>query len=297
MATEANTAAATPKIKTVGDDMPSRRIFANIEEAGNYLATQYEAIPELADGTVPMVAPGYTVDEDGNGSFDSAVYTGPVMVAVLRNARKVKAIVVAPIPSIDDLLANEASRAWTEKVLHKELNHVAVRHLRDAEDVVSMADQVPTTLEGYITSGRDGTGGIMETYDELYKLIIQTLGKRLPVWEKARFTKGELKKALESKGYASEYYPAVEDYKGQSLFVTALELGTNAAKRKGLDPSIFDRWASTRDQKAFNPADTEDEDDNLLDSDSLLSAMMDEEAAAPAPAETTEEPATEAATA
>lgn len=286
MSTNPNEAAATPtaaKVKTVADDMPARRIFNNIEEAGTYLAAQYAAIPELADGTVPLVAPGYTVDENGEGTFDSAVYTGPVMVAVLRNQRKVKAVVVAPIPSISDLLANEAGKAFVDKVLFKELNHVAVRHLRDAEDVVSMADQIPTTLEGYITSGRDGTGGIMETYDELYKLIITTLGKRLPVWEKARFTKGELKKALESKGYASEYYPAVEDYKGESIFEVALALGASAAKRKGLDPAIFDRWAATRDQKAFNPADTTDEDEDLLDSDSLLSAMMDEEAA-PAPA-------------
>jgi hypothetical protein len=160
-----------------------------------------------------------------------------------------------------------------EKILHKELNHVAVRHLRDAEDVSTVVDQIPTTLDGYITSGREGGGGIMEAYDELYKQINATLAAKLPVWSKARFTKGELKKALESKGYAAEYYPAVEDYKGASLFETALQLGVAAAKRKGLDPTIFERWADTRNTKTFTPGD--EEDDDSLDLDSLTDALID----------------------
>jgi hypothetical protein len=57
----------------------------------------------------------------------------------------------------------------------------------------------------------------METFDLLYKGIDAALSQKLPVWSKARFIKSELKKALESKGYASEFYPALEDYKGQSF--------------------------------------------------------------------------------
>jgi hypothetical protein len=129
------------------------------------------------------------------------------------------------------------------KILHKELNHVAVRHLRDAEDPLSFVDQMPTTVDGYISSER-GTGGIMETFDQLYKGIDAALAGKFPNWAKRRFIKGELKKALESKGYALEYYPDCEDYKGQSLFEAALAIGTNAAKRKGLDPTIFERWAA-----------------------------------------------------
>ncbi len=280
------TATKTPAPKTVGDDMPSRRIFPNISEAVAYLGAQ-SALSDF-DST-PIAAPGM----DAEGQFDSTIYGADqqVMVSVLKNARKVKAIVVAPIPSTTQLLESEAGRIWVDKILQKELNHVAVRHLRDAENVETVIDQIPTTLDGYITSGRDGGGGIMEAYDELYKLINATLGAKLPVWSKARFTKGELRKSLESKGYAAEYSPALEDYKGQSLFVTALNLGINAAKRKGLDPTIFERWAATRDAKAFDPAATEEDDLDLNDFDSLTESLLETEAAgkaeaaAPAPAE------------
>ena len=300
MSTNANEAtaaatAATPKAdkaKTVADgDMAARRIFASIDEATQYLSAAADTFTDF--GEIPIAAPGM----DSEGNFDAEMYADKdVMVSVLRAGRKVKAIVVAPIPKVQQLLDSDEGRKWVDKILHKELNHVAVRHLRDAEDVSTVVDQMPTTLDGYITSGREGGGGIMEAYDELYKQINATLAAKLPVWSKARFTKGELKKALESKGYASEYYPAVEDYKGASLFETALQLGVAAAKRKGLDPTIFERWAETRDAKAFNPA--EDDEDESLDLDSLTDALLDNEkdegeaAAAPAPAESA--PATEA---
>jgi hypothetical protein len=299
MATNANETAATEskaaKPKTIADgDMTARRIFPNIDEATQYLTASAETFADFAD--VPIAAPAM----DAEGNFDADVYNDStdVMVSVLRSGRKVKAIVVAPIPKVGALLDSEEGRKWVEKILHKELNHVAVRHLRDAEDVTTVVDQIPTTLDGYITSGREGGGGIMEAYDELYKQINATLAAKLPVWAKARFTKGELKKALESKGYASEYYPAVEDYKGASLFETALQLGIAAAKRKGLDPTIFERWTDTRDAKAFTPG--EDEDDDSLDLDSLTDALIDsdkpEAEAAPAPAADSEaaEPEAEA---
>lgn len=275
---------ADSKAKTVaGGDMTARRIFGNIDEATQYLTASAEAFADFGD--IPIAAPGM----DSEGNFDPAIYTDQTdtMVSVLRSGSKVKAIVVAPIPKVGALLDSEEGRKWVDKILHKELNHVAVRHLREAEDVSTVVDQMPTTLDGYITSGREGGGGIMEAYDELYKQINATLATKLPVWSKARFTKGELKKALESKGYASEYYPAVEDYKGASLFETALALGVAAAKRKGLDPTIFERWADTRNNKTFTPG--EDEDEDSLDLDSLTDALIDNEkgeateAAAPAP--------------
>ncbi len=290
----ANESTKAPAVKTVGDDMPSRRIFPNITEATAYLTAQ----ASLSDfETTPIAAPGM----DAEGDFDSTIYTDSqtVMVSVLKNARKVKAIVVAPIPSTEQLLQSEAGRLWIDKILQKELNHVAVRHLRDAENVETVIDQIPVTLDGYITSGRDGGGGIMEAYDELYKLINATLGAKLPVWSKARLTKSELRKSLESRGYALEYGAALEDYKGDSLFVVALNLGINAAKRKGLDPTIFERWAATRDAKAFDPGATEEDEFDLNDFDSLTESLLETEAAAkaeanPAPA-AAPAPATEAA--
>lgn len=268
-----------PEPKTVADDMDSRRIFANIEEATAYLT---KMATELSDFESTAIA---AAGMDAEGNFDPAVYTDQmdVMVSVLGSRKGgVKAIVVAPIPKIQSILESPEALAWATKILHKELNHVAVRALRDAADVATVVDQIPTTLGGYISSQREASG-IIETYNELYKGINATMSAKIPVWSKARLTKGELKRALESKAYAEEYYPALEN-RGEgkdSLFVLALQLGISGAKTKGLDPAIFQRWIDTRNQKALTAADDEGDD---FDLGSLTESMLKADAPAEQPA-------------
>lgn len=280
MATDAATASgkateskADAKAKTVADDMPSRRVFASVESALPYLGKLSE---ELSDfGSIPLAFAG----GDAEGNFDPAIYTPNmrVMVAKLSKAKEgAKAVVIAPVPTLESLLATDAGKAWAINILDKEFNHVAVRALREAEDISTVVDQMPTTLEAYISSAREGGAGIMESFNELYKALNATLAAKVPVWAKARFTKQELKKSFESKGYADEYYPSVEN-RGEgkdSLFVTALQLAVKTATSKGLDPTIFQRWLETRNGKTL--AAVADEDD--FDVDSLTESMLAEEA-------------------
>lgn len=293
MATEANNVltdaakAEAAKAATVAESMDQRRTFATVDDAAAYLNNCAEKFTDF--DSVPLVARG--MGEDGN--FDPAIYTGDmrVLVAVLKNRTKddkgnalpstVKAIVVAPIPTLDALLASDAGKIWLESVTDKELNHIAVRALRAADDVTTVADQVPQTLESYITSQRE-SGGIMETFDNLYKSIIAALAAKSPAWAKARLIKTELKKAMESAAYASEYYPALEDRGDKpSLFVMALQFGQRVAKETGADPAIFDKWLANRDAKTLKQ--TGDEEDFDLDD---ITLPTDAEAT-PAPTEET----------
>lgn len=261
-------AAKQPAVLTVADDMDSRRIFDTIDETVAYLTRCSETLSDF--DKIPIAAAG--MDSDGN--FDSAIYTPDmqVMVSTLRQAKEgVKAIVVAPIPSMKTILASPEALAWAEKILQKELNHVAVRQLRTAADVSVVTDQIPTTLGAYISTQREASG-IIESYNELYKQLNSTMGGKIPVWAKARLTKGELKRALESKAYAEEYYPALENRaEGKdSLFVVALNLGASAAKVKGLNAEIFTRWLDTRNNKALTASDDEDN----FDMESLTESML-----------------------
>lgn len=268
-------AAKVPAPKTVADDMESRRIFANADDAVAYLTkcaadfTDFESTPFASAG----------VDSEGN--FDPEVYTDQMDVMVATLSKKgggIKAIVVAPVPKLDALLAADGGRTWAEKILQKEFNHVAVRVLREAADVSTVVDQMPTTIGGYTSSQRESSG-IAATYDELYKGLNATMAGRVPVWAKARLTKGELKRALESKAYAEEYYPALEN-RGEgkdSLFVMVLNLGASIAKAKGLDPAIFARWSDTRNAKTL--AATEEDGDDF-DLASLTESMLKADAPA-----------------
>jgi hypothetical protein len=278
----ATKAAPAEKAKTVADDMDSRRIFDTIESAVEYLnacATNFSDFSET-----PLAFPG----SDAEGEFDPEVYTDStqVMVGTLRKAKEgVKCIYIAPVPTLAALLADAAGTDWVQRIIHKELSHVAVRALREAEDISTVVDQMPTTRDAFISSAREGGGGIMEAFNDLYKQISATMGSRVAVWAKFKLTKQELKRAFESKGYAEEFYPALQN-RGEgkpSLFVVALELAKLAAGKKGLDATIFQRWLDTRDSKAFNAAEGEDD----FDLEGMTESLMSDDA----PAAETAEPA------
>ena len=280
-------AGSTPpaKEKTVAKDMDSRRIFPNAEKAAEYLNACAESFADFA--TIPLAFPGSTED----GDFDPEVYTETteVMVGTLRRVTKpnepggVKCIYIAPVPTLDSLLADGPGTEWVQRIIHKELSHVAVRALREAENIAEVVDQMPTTRDAYTSSARDGGGGIMEAFNELYKMISQTMSTKFSVWAKFKLTKQELKRAFESTGYAEEFYPALQNRGDkQSLFVIALELAKLGAAKKGLDSTIFQRWLDTRDAKAFNAAESEDD----FDLDSMTESMLTEDEPKPAPVQT-----------
>lgn len=305
--TPATTPAATPaapaKPKTVAENFPSRRLFANAEEAAAFLNASREGLADFDGQSFAMAG----FDDEGN--FRSDVYGDGmrVMVAKLMNRgdkdasgnrapSTVKAIVIAPVPTLDSLLADDAGKAWVQKIIDKELNHVAVRDLRDADKIEDVVDKIPLTREAYISSQRD-TGGIMDTFNELYRSINATLSGKVKSWDKARLIKSEMKKAMESAAYAAEYYPTLED-RGEgkdSLFVTAIKIGQSAAKRAGLAPDIFDRWLATRDAAKFTPDADEDEDEELdvdaLAADMKLDAPAESNGEQPAPAQDAQAPA------
>lgn len=280
--TQTNEAAATQaKVKTVANNMDARRVFTDHQDAANYLTNLASTLSDFT--TTTAVIHGVSMDEEGAFQFDPEIYSDgmAVMVSTLKEklvgSSAVKAIIVTPIPTLDSLMSDETGRAFLQKVAEKELGHLAVRVLRDVADVTTVADQMPLTRAAYLTSGREGGAGIMETYNELFKAINATMAAKVPVWAKARLTKGELKKALESKGYANEFYPQLEN-RGEgkdSLLVMALNMGITAAKSKGFDPTIFQRWLDTRSTKTIEVSDEDD-----FDLDSLNEAMLAEPDAA-----------------
>lgn len=279
-----STAQATPEAsaksepKTVANDMVQRRVFTSTADAGAYLVSLSTQLTDFDKW--PTVAHGVGVDDSGNPTFDPAIYPEGYNVAVFKLTGKektdIKAIVVTPFPSLELLLSSDAGKSFVSKIIDKELNLVAVRPLRDAEDVTTQADQMPRTVDAFLSGGRE-SAGIMGTFDDLQAGLNKKMADNSKVWAKARLTKPELKKALESAAYASEYYPTLEN-RGEgkdSLFVVLLGAGINVAKSKGLDPAIFQRWLDSRSAKKL----TVEEDDDF-DADSLAEAML-----APEPAD------------
>lgn len=254
------------KTKSV-KEAASRHVVESVDAAKAYIGNMAETYDDFAQ--TPLVGAG--IDDEGN--FDSDVYPEGMRISISRlmSGGEVKALVVFPAPSVDQIGEESGGSEWLQKIIDKELNHVAVRALRDADDVQLAKSEIPTTIGAFITTGRGAGSGLLAAYNELYKSLIDALGAKVPAFAKARFTKGEFRKCLESTAYAAEYFPALEDYNGNSLFEVALNLGKVAASRQGLDPAIFDRWLETRDQKAF---EAEDVDVDSFDLDSIAGDML-----------------------
>lgn len=292
-------AAKESKVLTVLEDMDSRRLFDTTEEAEAYIA---KCQSDFADfGGYPVAAVGIT--EEG---FDQDIYNESmrVCVAVLTkrgegpNSTIVHCIVIYPSPRLSAILGVEDAESltnvpgidWLTGILEKELNHVAVRQLRKAEDAQGIADAVesmPTTIADYITSGREAGSGIVETYNTLWQLIKKAIGARAKPFALANLSKKEMRKAMESASYASATYPVLEnrvDKKGEpaSLFVKAAQLGQLLAKESSLDPTIFDRMIANRDETIIDVADDEDDFDLEAMAASLTKAEEPAESEQPA---------------
>lgn len=290
-----NSPATDSKQLNVKDDMDSRRIFDNTSDAESYIEWCQANFSDF--GGYPVAAVGLTEE----GSFDPEVYNDSmrVCVAVLtkrgdgKDSTMVHCIVIYPTPKLfsllgladDTVIGNSQGLEWLTGILEKELNHVAVRQLRKAEDAQAIADAVesmPTTIADYITSGRETGSGIVETYNTLWQLIKKAIGQRAKPFALANLSKKEMRKAMESASYASATYPVLEnrtDKKGEpaSLFVKAAQLGQLLAKEGSLDSAIFDRMIANRDETVIDVA--EDEDD--FDIEAMAASL-----AAPAPTET-----------
>lgn len=269
-----STATKAPKPKTTFENMSARKIFADSTSMLAYLGACAEKFTDFNTEDQTIIIP-FT---DDSGEIDAAKFDAPgyeSMVATLkeRGATSLKAIVVTPIPTLDLLLESDDGRAFVQEVVRKELNHRAVRQLRVAENPTTVADQIPYSVESFTSSSR-GDAGIVEAYNELYKHINDTLSKGSPAWKRRKLTKSELRAALESKAFALDSYPELEEAGANgSLFVLALKLGAMTAEKKGLDPTIFTRWLDSRDAAAFEATE---EEEALLDFDSLAEQMLAE---------------------
>jgi hypothetical protein len=269
---------AESKPKTVIDDMAQRRMFNTTEEAESYIAKCKEEYADFSG--YPVAVAGLTEE----GDFDPEVYTDQMRVGVYvltkrgegPNTTSVHCIVIAPAPKVAALLGltdedtalftHSAGVEWLTGIIDKEINHVTVRQLRKAENAQEIAEAVesmPTSLAAFITSGRESTSGIIETFNQLWQIIKKGIGAKSKPFALANLSKKELRKAMESASYAATVYPQLEtrtNKKGEpeSLFALAATFGQLLARQDSLDPTIFDRMLSQRDEKEIAVSDDDE---------------------------------------
>lgn len=281
MTTNNSADAKQPAPKTVLDDMDSRQVFDTIDSAVSYITKCREDFADFE--SYPVVTVGFTDD----GDFDPAVYTDAMQVAIVKMTQKgdaaakipstVKAIVIYPSPKPSAVIADPSAMDWLAGIIAKEANLVALRPLRKAtthDELAEARDAMPTTLAEYMTSGREVSSSVVETYNSLWQLIKKSLGEKFKSFALANLSKKELRKAMESASYAATVYPHLETRQNkrgeqESYFEIAAKFGKLLADSEGLDPTIFDRMLETRNEKAIAIVEDEDTEDFDLEAMAL----------------------------
>lgn len=281
---------ADTKLKSIQDDMPSARFFATPAEAAAALTSDQSTYADIGDAIIvsPVDAKrgvsALGMDDEGNFVFDSEMFSPGTRVMISKlstrvdgEKSKLKGIVVAPVPSEEQILADEAGRAWLSKIINTELQRLSVSGLRDRKDAptdiqsAAVLDSMPKCLADFVTSSRGGSSTLMQAFEENWKIIKAGLAKLSPSWVRANITKREFIYSMSSKAYAFAEFATLEENKAGSLFEMAIRGFKAKAMEQGLDYSIFDQWAATRDEKVIEAK--AEEDDQEFDFDAFAATL------------------------
>lgn len=262
------------------EDAPQRVIFPSLDDSLEYVGKLSELI---AGSDVQLSIYSLTIDENGDAAPnpDQAWPQGAdgkpheAMVAKLNrqegpqgDRRNVtKAIIVHPVPTLDQLLADDSGREMVESVIEKELNHRTFRPIRTADNIKAMLAEMPVSIEQFTTSSRESTGGLLATFNELYKGILDFMRTKLDRVRRARLTKEELRKCLENAAYATHYYAPLEEAGDFETFLAAMN---SIAERESMDTTLIAQWAAERKNQSF---DADDEDGDTLDVADLMAGL------------------------
>jgi len=291
----ATPAVAAPKVPTIAENVNAREIFATIGDA----LTRFDTIQSFPDapGVTPIITGLVAHTDEATGevshSIDESKYPTGTEVMLAKLTKNVKSekpgeagtmllvgLIVHPIPSLELLTGVTYGDATpgldaAREIIRKEMNFRAVRPLRkaltggtDAPTLESLAAEMPVSVAEYIEGQRSG-GGIMESFDTLARPTLELFVKNSPLYKRARLTKPEFRKALESAAYARFHYAAIED---RGRFVQALSVLKVSATAKGLSSEIFDKWLATRDAQSYDPTAEEAQDEEGFDVNALLAA-------------------------
>lgn len=269
------------KAKSISD-VSQRSIFPTVDSAMEYIGKLVEL---MGEDQLPLHMYGYGMDDEGEVTakegeewpegFNAAVILLQSQQEVddgeggLKKRQIPHTILLRPFPTVEQLLADTAGEKMIRSVLEKELNHRAVRPLRTADNLAAVLGEVPASIAAFCSSGRESGGAILGAYNELYAQVHDYVKGKIDRVSRARLIKAEMKKCLENTSYANHYYTALEE---ANDFKTLLSCFIALGLKKGVDVTIFESWAATRDEQSFDGAS---DDEEGLTTEDLLDGLID----------------------
>lgn len=268
---------AQTNIRKSGLSGKVRKSFDSYDDA----AKAFEQVSEAAEKHgLPVAAIPRTVTQTVNGQeVEVDVYEGCEAIIATVGARKrnpqtgkmipgIRGVVMFPAPRLETLLAemdgNEKVVDWLDKIVEKELSHVAFRPLRVSESdegFLQAVDKMPTSIDAYVISGRVGVD--TDTFDIVWPEMRKYLREVQPALYGLLPTKAEVLKCIRSKSYALATEEALEKASAFTFIASQMIEGCKTFKdSKGnpdpLDPTSLVDFVNGRDELHLQPPQARD---------------------------------------
>lgn len=240
-----------------------RKVFDTYADATSVLESIALKMDELKQETDILFA-----GDDQNPPED---WTTPVCVSILgtrgeyegKNKEGVKALVVFPMPTVDDFLSEAPD--WIAKLVQKEAAHVAFRQLRNAESDAALqaaAIKMPMTIEAYITEHASRGGIDTECFDTMWKDFRAAFVEQYAQLKAFLPGKSDVLTAIRSKTFAETEYGKLESlHVFEAIAKGMIEQAPDW--EPALDPTAIQEWLDRRD--TWQPASRTAPDESLLD--------------------------------
>lgn len=291
------------KLAIGGASTEMRQTFDSVEKAMTAFNAARKLAPEGFTALYPAMRDEkgeLVIGEDGNATLDVSAFEGPtfmedvidaegnvtgqvekptILAAVaivgmrVRNATTGKmdsgarALVMFPLPVLEAFMADDKGVGFVRKVTEKETAHVAFRDLRNAETVedLQMAfDSMPRNVEGFVSSHTKAAEIDTTAFDAVWPNLMAYVKTRYAAIHAALPTKKEeVRRSIQSAGYASELYPDLESKRiFEWLGKNAIKLAESATSTNDdgvevpapIDASAIEGWIA--DRETFNPWST-----------------------------------------
>jgi len=260
---DAPSPAATPivpvtdeeKVKKIKAAMSDREVFPTLADALAKLEKAAGATENFYG--LPVQVKGLKAD----GTVDESIYAGQrAALAYVGHKEKdksgMKAVLIFPVPTLEQFLAFEQGKAFLDKVMVKEVGLVAFRQVRDSAtvyDFTSGMERIPANADEYAAESRRG-GIDTDAFDALWIGFKNALKSKKPEHYAALPAKKQFLDALRSKAYALETDETrafeqggwFEVY-GKLLINAAANNKTEKGEPDPIDASAIQAWLDGRD--------------------------------------------------
>lgn len=279
-------------LDSIGKAMRSREVFPTVEAAVTKLQNVIAATQPkndkgeaIEDAPVLFGIPVKIKGADSEGNIDESVYEGHRAALAYVGARVesgpkgkavtgIKAIVIFPVPTVEEFAESEKGKAWLDKIVEKEAAHVFFRNLRDATTTVELSNgmvKAPATVDEFVTEYSRGGGLDTDTFDALWPSLRKSMVAKMPALAKLLPAKNIVLNAIRSKAYA-ETNPDTAALEGKDMFakiglalVSAAQANTVNGQPSPLPTDAIESWLAERDTFTIAERATEAKDFSVLD--------------------------------